>query len=163
MDRSQIPLGRTDIASAGAMEEFGAGLVPFVGRGSVIALRGELGAGKSTLARGLISAALAAAGFPPEEVPSPTYTLVQQYPFPSDDDPERAIWHFDLWRLEDPSEIHELGLDEALGRHVSVIEWPERIAGLLPGHALIVDIGIDADDPGRRLVDVAEQSNRDPV
>ena len=152
MDRSKLPQGRIDIPSASAMEEFGASLAPMVGGGSVVALKGELGAGKSTLARGLISAALAATGNPPEEIPSPTYTLVQQYPFPSDDDPDRAIWHFDLWRLEDPSEIHELGLEEALGRHVSVIEWPERIAGHLPGHALMVDIVFDADDPGRRVV-----------
>ena len=152
MDHLGTRLGRADIPSAEAMEDFGAGLAACIDTGTVLALGGELGAGKTTLARGLITATLAAAGSPPEEIPSPTYTLVQHYPFPSEGDPGRAIWHMDLWRLESPDEMHELGFDEALARHVSVIEWPERISALLPDHTLLVAIEFDAKAPDRRAV-----------
>ena len=152
MDHLKAPIGRIDIPSAEAMDGFGASLAATLGDGSVLALGGGLGAGKSTLARGLITAALTATGSPPEDVPSPTFTLVQPYPFPSGDDPERAIWHMDLWRLENADEIHELGLDEALARHVSVIEWPEKISAFLPGHTLLAAIEFDARAPDRRAV-----------
>ena len=155
MDHLRAPLGRIDIASASLMEEFGARLAACAGAGAVIGLSGELGVGKSTLARGLVTAALAATGNPPEEIPSPTFTLVQHYPFPSKDDPNRALWHMDLWRLESPDEIRELGLEEALGRHAAVIEWPERITPLLPDHTLLVDIAFHPDDPERRSVNLS--------
>ena len=153
MDHLNAPLGRIDIPSAEAMEALGSELSGRIGSGCVIGLSGELGTGKTTLARGLVAAALAAAGRPPEEVPSPTYTLVQHYPFPTDGDPDRSIWHMDLWRLEEPGEIHELGFEEALGRHVSVIEWPERIAPFLPGHTLLVGIGYRSGGGGPRVAE----------
>ena len=152
MDHLGARLGRTGIPSAEAMEDFGAGLAACIDTGNVLALGGELGAGKTTLARGLVAAALEAAGSPPEEIPSPTFTLVQHYPFPSEGDPERAIWHMDLWRLESAGEIHELGFDEALARHISVIEWPERISAFLPDHTLLIAIEFDAQAPDRRTV-----------
>jgi tRNA threonylcarbamoyladenosine biosynthesis protein TsaE len=87
--------------------------------GDVVLLKGDLGAGKSTFARALIQ------GFCGEntEVPSPTFTLVQTYEtkaFP--------IWHFDLYRLKNPEEIYELGIEEAMHHGVCLIEWPERLA-----------------------------------
>ena len=96
-------------------------------RGDVIVLRGDLGAGKTAFARGFIHARQRAAGLPEEEVPSPTFTLVQTY-----DVGAVAIWHFDLYRVGDPSEAQELGLDEALSEGIVLIEWPERLGPLLP-------------------------------
>ena len=90
--------------------------------GDVIGLKGALGAGKTTFARGFITSV-----FGPTEVPSPTFTLVQTY-----EDDHAAIWHFDLYRLKAPEEALELGLDEARGHAVLLIEWPERLGGLMP-------------------------------
>src|SRR3990167_6476950 len=89
----------------------------------VILLKGELGAGKSTFARALIQALCGAH----KEVPSPTFTLVQTYEIP-----KFVLWHFDLYRLEHPEEIYELGLEEAYATGVCLIEWPERLGSFLP-------------------------------
>ena len=83
--------------------------------GDVVTLAGDLGAGKTTLVRGLLEA-LGHAG----EVPSPSFAIVQPY-----EDLEPPVWHADLYRLEDRSELAELGLD-SLGDSVLVVEWPER-------------------------------------
>ena len=105
-----------------------------------MALSGDLGAGKSTLARALIRAI---ADDPELEVPSPTFTLVQTYElrFP--------VAHFDLYRIADPDEVVELGLDEALSAGVALIEWPENAGDLLPGDAL--HVRIDELGEGRQL------------
>ncbi len=88
--------------------------------GRLIALEGDLGAGKSTLARAFIRARL---HDPEAEVPSPTFTLVQTYG--CDDGVE--VWHADLYRLTDPEEAFELGLDEARDEAICLIEWPDRM------------------------------------
>ncbi|MGI9403802.1 MAG: tRNA (adenosine(37)-N6)-threonylcarbamoyltransferase complex ATPase subunit type 1 TsaE [Hyphomicrobium sp.] len=98
--------------------------------GDLIALSGGLGAGKTTLARALISALLGGAR---EEIPSPTFTLVQTYATP-----RMAVAHFDLYRLNDPSEFEELGLDHALKNGLALIEWPERAHDALPDSRLDV-------------------------
>jgi tRNA threonylcarbamoyladenosine biosynthesis protein TsaE len=123
----------------------GAALAALVRRGDVIALWGDLGAGKTTLARGLIRALPAVAGeaAAEEEVPSPTFTLVQVYerrPAP--------VWHFDLYRLETPEEAWELGIEEAFADAIALIEWPERLAGLLPEGRL--DVSLAFANGGRR-------------
>src|SRR4051812_15600761 len=110
--------------------------------GEAVCLSGPLGAGKSTLARALVRALTT----PTEEVPSPTFTLVQFY-----EGTRLNVAHFDLYRLTDPDEAYEIGLDEALEDGAAVIEWPERLAGHLPASRLDVEIalGETADEAGR--------------
>lgn len=107
--------------------------------GDVLALEGDLGAGKTTFARALIRAL---SGNSIAEVPSPTFTLVQSYELPRFD-----IAHFDLYRLTSPDELQELGLDLALRRGAAVIEWPSRAANLLPADRFTLHFadGNDAD------------------
>lgn len=98
-----------------ATARFGASLAASARAGDVIALSGPLGVGKTALARGFL-AALGHEG----EVPSPSFAIVQPY-----EDLDPPVWHVDLYRIEDPSELAELGLDSA-GEAVLLIEWPER-------------------------------------
>ncbi|MGD9617307.1 MAG: tRNA (adenosine(37)-N6)-threonylcarbamoyltransferase complex ATPase subunit type 1 TsaE [Alphaproteobacteria bacterium] len=107
--------------------------------GDVIALEGELGTGKTTFARAFI---LARGG--EETVPSPTFTLVQIYEI--DDVP---IWHFDAYRLRDPDEAWELGIEDAFRDGISLIEWPERLGTLLPARRLRIVLS-DAGSPNAR-------------
>ena len=102
-----------------ATATLGALVAPILQAGDVVYLHGELGMGKSTLARGLIRALTT----PDQDVPSPTFTLIQGY-----DTPGFTLLHLDLYRLDDPSEARELGLDEALAGGALVIEWPEKLA-----------------------------------
>jgi tRNA threonylcarbamoyladenosine biosynthesis protein TsaE len=96
--------------------------------GDIIALRGELGAGKTTLARAFIRARGGQ-----ETVPSPTFTLVQVYDLCGG-----AVWHFDLYRLRRSEEAWELGIEDAFCDGISLIEWPERLGRLLPARRLDV-------------------------
>jgi tRNA threonylcarbamoyl adenosine modification protein YjeE len=96
----------------------------FLQPGDVLCLEGDLGTGKSTFARALIRAL---SSDPALDVPSPTFTLTQSYETPRFD-----IAHFDLYRLTDPDELDELGLEAALTRGVAVIEWPSRADGRIP-------------------------------
>lgn len=98
--------------------------------GDVIALTGALGAGKTTVSRGLIQAISGDI-----EVPSPTYTLLQTYPADGFD-----VYHFDFYRLEKPEDSLELGLDDALDYGASLMEWPERLGRYLPEDNLSVNI-----------------------
>ena len=109
-----------------------AGRLALVARaGDVIALSGALGMGKTTFARGFINALAATCGQPPEEVPSPTFTLVQTYPFPP-----FVVYHIDLYRIERPHDAFELGLEEAFADGVSLVEWPDRLGPHLPAERL---------------------------
>lgn len=108
----------------------------------VILLKGELGAGKSTFARGLIQALCG----DHTEVPSPTFTLVQTY-----ETPKFVLWHFDLYRLEHMSEIHELGLEEAYSSGVCLIEWPERLGTFLPQEYLEIELNYGTHENERIL------------
>lgn len=102
--------------------QLGAALARAVRPGDVIALSGPLGAGKTTLARAMLRA-LGEEG----EVPSPSFALVQPY-----DALALPVWHADLYRLADPRDLVELGLDEILDHGVLIVEWPERAPGRWP-------------------------------
>ena len=112
-------------------------------RGDVIALQGDLGTGKTAFARAFVNALPGGV----EEVPSPTFTLVQTYPRG-----ELEVWHFDLYRLERPEEAAELGLEEALAEGVTLIEWPERLGGGLPRGALILAFAYGETPTARQVV-----------
>ncbi|MDP3400637.1 MAG: tRNA (adenosine(37)-N6)-threonylcarbamoyltransferase complex ATPase subunit type 1 TsaE [Brevundimonas sp.] len=130
------------LADEAATTRLGAALAQHMAAGEVLLLNGELGMGKSTLARGLIRALTR----PDEDVPSPTFTIVQFYEGPT------QVAHFDLYRLEDREEIEEIGLYEALDDGAVLIEWPERL-GTGGGEALSPDrlsVRLETDGAGRR-------------
>lgn len=128
---------RIVLPDATATSALGAVLAPHLESGDVVSLAGDLGAGKTTLARGLIGA-LGYDG----AVPSPTFTLVQQYEttlFP--------VWHFDLYRISHLDEVIELGFDEARAEGIVLVEWADRLGAAMPSTGLTIDI--DYDQAGR--------------
>lgn len=121
-------------------------LAPLLRAGDMLLLTGDLGSGKTSFARALIRALPGPNGedMSQDEVPSPTFTLVQIY--------ERrlaAVWHFDLYRLSAAEEIYELGWEEAVGQAICLIEWPERLGRLAPHSALTLSFAYEGS--GRRL------------
>lgn len=99
-------------------------IAPLLKAGDLLALEGDLGAGKSAFARALIRFYLNA---PETEVPSPTFTIVQSYQVDNRQADKADIWHADLYRLSDPDELYELGLDDARDESVMIVEWPDRL------------------------------------
>lgn len=120
-----------------ATERLAVRLAPQLKPGDVIALKGGLGAGKTTFARALISAL----NKQKTDVPSPTYTLVQTY-----DTPGLTVFHFDLYRLENPDEVMELGWEETMDG-LALIEWPDRAGSHLPQWRL--DLTLEQTGEGR--------------
>lgn len=109
--------------------------------GDALLLDGALGAGKTSFARGLIRH-LSGAG---TEVPSPSFNLVLTY-----DTAGGLLWHFDLYRVSDPRELDELGLDDALREGITLIEWPDRLGAQAPATALTVALSLATDAAGPR-------------
>ena len=132
-----------DLPDAEATARLGAAVAVALKPGEAVCLQGPLGAGKSTLARALVRALTT----PHEDVPSPTFTLVQFY-----EGTRFPLAHFDLYRLERADEAFEIGLDEALEEGAAVIEWPERLGGRLPGDRLDIDIAISGEGRLARLI-----------
>lgn len=122
-----------------ATARLGAAIADRLRAGDVVALSGPLGAGKTALARGAIARLTGTA-----EAPSPTFPLVATY-----EAAQFTLWHFDLYRLEKAEDVWELGFEEALDG-ASLIEWPERVEGLLPADTLLVRLSMDGD--GRRAL-----------
>ncbi|MCP4431455.1 MAG: tRNA (adenosine(37)-N6)-threonylcarbamoyltransferase complex ATPase subunit type 1 TsaE [Gammaproteobacteria bacterium] len=125
------------------MRAFGARLMSCCQQGGIVSLRGNLGTGKTTLVRGALESIGVTSG-----VRSPTYTLIEFYPFDS-----LSIAHFDLYRLAEPEELEYLGFRDYLNPEtLCFIEWPEQAEGFLDGVDL--EIFLDYDPEGRRLKSV---------
>lgn len=118
------------LADPAATAALGRALAKGLKPGDVIFLQGELGAGKTTLARGLIEVVAGVT-----EIPSPTYNIVQIYQAPGFD-----VWHVDLYRLKAADEVFELGLDDAFRSAVCLVEWPERLQDALGPPGLAVEL-----------------------
>lgn len=134
-----------------ATETLAAALAGRARAGTVILLSGGLGAGKSTFARAFIRSLTS----PTEEVPSPTFTLVQQYGPVSHGGEALEIWHTDLYRLGDPDEVLELGLDEAFESAVCLVEWPDRLGPFRPVGAIELEISLPPEEDSAETVRLA--------
>jgi len=128
------------LADEAATAALGARIAALLRTGDVVMLSGPLGAGKTALARAI----LRAAGHE-GEVPSPTFAIVQPY-----DELPLPVWHSDLYRLEDPAELEELGLDGILSDGALLVEWPERAGPRAWPHALRLRLAV-AEDGQRAL------------
>lgn len=122
-----LPILQKDITDEAAMAAFATAIAPGIVGGDTLLLTGDIGAGKTAFARGFIRTKLGRA----EDVPSPTFTIVQTYQTPAVE-----IWHCDLYRLTHPDEALELGLEEAFETAICLIEWPDRLGDSAPPDAL---------------------------
>ena len=127
------------IANEAELLALGAALIPQLSAGQTVCLTGGLGAGKTTLVRGMIQSVLGDI-----HVPSPTYTLVQTYEMP-----QFELWHCDMYRLERPEDGYELGLMDAFEEAVCLIEWPDKLGELIPKDAMRIEIAFDGE--GRKV------------
>lgn len=130
-----------ELADEPATEALGAAIAACLAPGAAVTLTGDLGAGKTTLARGAVRALLGQV-----EVPSPTFTLVQTY-----ETPGFELWHADLYRIEHEDELDELGLEDAFEDAACLVEWPERLGPRLPERRLDVRLSF-VEGGGRRAV-----------
>lgn len=135
------------IRTLSEMQALGRVLASELDAGDILCLHGPLGAGKSTLVRAIIAALCRDI----DDIPSPTFTLVQPYLAKAGFE----VWHLDLYRLESPDEVLALGIEEAFYEACCLIEWPERMAGLLPDTAmhLYLDFGPDKDSRVLKFAD----------
>ncbi len=129
------------IESLDEMNALGAKLATKLKAGDVLLLEGDLGVGKTALARAIVRSILRDQG---AEIPSPSFTLVQEYPTNS------TLRHFDLYRLGSSEELIELGLPDLLSEGISLVEWPERLGYMRPQDAITVSIA----DLGGEMRDV---------
>lgn len=142
-----MPLKTLHIAHENELGSVAAEIAGLLKKGDVITLKGDLGAGKTAFTRALVNVLSPT----PQEVPSPTFTLVQTY-----DLKDFTLWHFDLYRIEKQEDILELGWDEVRRGGVAVVEWPERLGqgtrGFLPKDRLEINISFVKDSENARLL-----------
>jgi len=138
------------LTSAEETSELAARIATELVPGDVVLLEGDIGAGKTHFARSVIQTLLEV----PEDVPSPTFTLVQMY-----DTPNAEIWHADLYRLTSPDEVVELGLIDAFEDAICLVEWPDRLSDLRPENALTMRFEL-GDDIGSRALSFRFDSDR---
>ncbi|WP_341705355.1 tRNA (adenosine(37)-N6)-threonylcarbamoyltransferase complex ATPase subunit type 1 TsaE [Ferrovibrio sp.] len=137
---------RLTLSDEAATATLAAALAPHLRAGDALLLDGPLGAGKTSFARALIRQLAGAA----IEVPSPTFNLVLTY-----DIPAGMLWHFDLYRVADPRELDELGLEDALAEGISLIEWPDRLGTAAPPDALTLRLAPAAGTGTARQAELA--------
>ncbi len=144
MSREKIYITESENETLDLAKELAATLV----RGQVVCLRGDLGVGKTVFAKGLCCALGVT-----EHVSSPTFTLVNEY-----DGAFCTVYHFDLYRIEDPDELYEVGFEEFVGGDgLAIIEWPERAEAMLPAKRIEIMLERNGDN-GRRIT-VKEQES----
>lgn len=132
------------LPDADATARLGQAFAELLGPGDVLLLEGQIGAGKTHFARALIAARLARVGRH-EDIPSPTFTLVQTY------EADVEIWHADLYRLGHPDEAIELGLEEAFETAICLVEWPDRLAEYRPDGALTLQFALTEQGQARQV------------
>ena len=137
-----------ELASTDATLRLAQAFTTLAGPKLCILLNGPVGAGKSFFARSAIQTLMAQNGAI-EDVPSPTFTIVQTY-----DLPQLEVWHADLYRLTSPDELLELGLEQALEESMCLIEWPDRLGDLQPSDAITLTLTPDQTDHDRRTAEI---------
>ncbi|MFK7878867.1 MAG: tRNA (adenosine(37)-N6)-threonylcarbamoyltransferase complex ATPase subunit type 1 TsaE [Roseobacter sp.] len=130
------------LSSGAATTDAAAQLAPTLASGDTILLHGQVGAGKTHFSRAMIQSLLAV----PEDVPSPTFTLVQTY-----DTKAGIIWHTDLYRIGSTNEIEELGLLDAFETAICLVEWPDKLGVLNPSAALNLTLTDGPDEDSRMM------------
>jgi tRNA threonylcarbamoyladenosine biosynthesis protein TsaE len=136
-----------DLADEAATSSLATRLCGQLRQGDVVALSGDLGAGKTAFARAFIQALGEKQGTPIDEVPSPTFTIVQIY-----DELDPPVWHVDLYRLENRTEAFELGLEEAFEDGITLIEWPDRLGDNMPIDHLALTFHMGTEEGTRTVV-----------
>lgn len=129
------------LASEEDTTRFGAWWAGVAVAGDSLLLSGQIGAGKSHFARAFIQARLGRA----EDVPSPSFTLVQTY------EADVEIWHSDLYRLSHPDEVLELGLEQAFATAICLVEWPDRLGDLAPANAILIHLAAQGEGRVARI------------
>ncbi|MBG90569.1 MAG: tRNA (adenosine(37)-N6)-threonylcarbamoyltransferase complex ATPase subunit type 1 TsaE [Actinobacteria bacterium] len=130
---------KEQVVTLGALSEFSATLIPFLSKGMVLGLKGDMGAGKTTFVSSL------AAHYGAQNVSSPTFALVNIY------EGDLRIYHLDLYRLEDEASLFSIDIDRYLHPHdgISLIEWPERLGRLAPVGMPVLSFAYDAEESRR--------------
>ncbi len=148
-DRFAASFPTVEIADLTALDGLAARLAQPAATGDTFLLRGELGAGKTTFARAFIVALARRENVtPPDDVPSPTFTLMQSY-----DLGRVQVFHFDLFRLKSAEEALELGIEDACADGIALIEWPERLGGMIPADRIEMELAITGE--GRRRATIS--------